>query len=109
MLSAMDLFVLPSTKEGLGLALMEAMACGIGVIGSDVGGIKSLIQDKYNGLLVKPSDSRELSAAMIDLFKDPDKAKMLGQNARMFIQRDFSEDKMLAKTFKVYQECLSVN
>ena len=66
-LSIMDVFVMPSLKEGLGLALMEAMACGLAVIGSDVGGIKSLIQHDYNGLLVEPEDTVALSSAILEI------------------------------------------
>lgn len=105
-LSAIDLFVLPSEKEGLGLALMEAMASGICVIGSDVGGIKSLIQDGYNGLLVKPADSRELSRAIWELLQNDDKANYLGTNARTFISQNFSANKMILETERVYLECL---
>ncbi|PIP20079.1 MAG: hypothetical protein COX40_06695 [Candidatus Omnitrophica bacterium CG23_combo_of_CG06-09_8_20_14_all_40_11] len=105
-LSGMDLFVLPSLKEGLGLALMEAMACGLAVVGSDVGGIRSLIQDKYNGLLVKPADSRGLSYAILELLQNPDKAKSLSSNARIFINQNFSQEKMVLETEKVYLECL---
>jgi len=106
-LSVMDLFVLPSLKEGLGLALMEAMACGIGVIGSDVGGIKSLIKDGDNGLLVKPADSHGLSLAILQLLQNPDRARYLGANARSFINRGFSQEKMISETEKVYLECLN--
>ncbi len=106
-LSTMDLFVLPSLKEGLGLALMEAMACGLSVIGSDVGGIKSLIQDRYNGLLIRPADSRELSNAILELLQNPDKAKFLGANARNFINQNFSKDKMVLETEEVYLQCLN--
>jgi glycosyltransferase involved in cell wall biosynthesis len=107
-LSGMDLFVLPSLKEGLGLALMEAMACGLAVVGSDVGGIRSLIQDKYNGLLVKPADSQGLSHAILELLQNPDKAKYLGSNARIFINQNFSQEKMISETEEVYLECLNV-
>ncbi|MDP3732604.1 MAG: glycosyltransferase family 4 protein, partial [Candidatus Omnitrophota bacterium] len=105
-LSVIDLFVLPSLKEGLGLALMEAMACGLAVVGSDVGGIKSLIQDRYNGLLARPADSRELSSAILELLQNSDKAKYLGNNARIFINQHFSKEQMVLETEKVYLECL---
>ncbi|MCM8780669.1 MAG: glycosyltransferase family 4 protein, partial [Candidatus Omnitrophica bacterium] len=60
-LSVMDIFVMPSLKEGLGLSLMEAMACGLAVVGSDVGGIRELIQHGYNGLLLEPYDTERLA------------------------------------------------
>jgi len=105
-LSAMDLFVMPSLKEGLGLALMEAMASGLAVIGSDVGGIKSLIRDGETGLLVRPADPQGLAAAIIELLNDPAKRKILGESARIFIAESFSQEKMCIATERVYRECL---
>lgn len=106
-LSATDVFVMPSLKEGLGLALMEAMACGLAAVGSNVGGIKSLIQNDYNGLLVEPKDVPGLSAAISALLNDPLKRKRLGDNARDFIAQKFSFSQMLSQTEGVYQECLN--
>ena len=105
-LSIMDLFVLPSLKEGLGLSLMEAMAEGLAVIGSDVGGIRSLIQNGYNGLLVKSADSQGLSSAILELLRDAEKRTFLGNNARNFITENFSQEKMVLQTEEVYSECL---
>ena len=105
-LSTLDLFVMPSLKEGLGLSLMEAMAAGLAVIGSDVGGIRTLIQDGFNGLLVKPADVRQLSHAISKLLKDSEKRGYLGNNARIFISQNFSKNKMVSKTEEVYLECL---
>ena len=106
-LSALDLFVLPSLKEGLGLSLMEAMACSICVIGSNIGGIKTLIRDGYNGILVEPKDVNGLYVAISGLLKDPSKMKALGDNARNFIAGNFSLEQMILQTKGVYQECLS--
>jgi len=106
MLMAMDLFVLPSLKEGLGLSLMEAMALGLPVIGSDVGGIKSLIRHGDNGLLVKPADSRGLSSAIIELLQDLPLAESLGRNARIFIAENFSQETMIEETERFYLGCL---
>jgi glycosyltransferase involved in cell wall biosynthesis len=106
-LSALDLFVLPSLKEGLGLSLMEAMACGICVIGSNIGGIKTLIRDGYNGILVEPKDVHGLYLAISGLLKDPAKMKALGDNAGNFIAGNFSLEQMVSQTEGVYQECLS--
>jgi len=105
-LSAMDVFVLPSLKEGLGLSLMEAMASGLAVIGSDVGGIKTLIRDGHTGLLVKPADSRDLSAKLLELLENDEKRNSLGETAQIFIAENFSADKMAAETLKLYLQCL---
>ncbi len=106
MLSAMDIFVMPSLQEGLGLALMEAMAQGLAVVGSAVGGIKTLIQDKINGLLVGPADVEGLAAAIIGLLEDYDLRRNLGVKARKFITENFSKEQMVDHTEMVYKRCL---
>jgi glycosyltransferase involved in cell wall biosynthesis len=102
----MDVFVMPSLKEGLGLGLMEAMAGAKAVVGSAVGGIKSLIQDRQTGLLVGPRDVEGLSRAILELLNDPAFAAIMGNNARIFIIQNFSLEKMLKETEEVYRECL---
>lgn len=106
-LSAMDIFVMPSLKEGLGLSLMEAMAGGLAVIGSDVGGIRSLIRNGDNGLLVEPADTADLSLKILSLLQNPAQREFLGKNARIFINQNFSKEKMISQTEKVYLECLN--
>jgi glycosyltransferase involved in cell wall biosynthesis len=105
-LSIIDLYVLPSLKEGLGLSLMEAMAAGIPCIGSDVGGIRDLIRSGTNGILVRPADPAGLSAAIQELLSDPARARSMGEQAHMFINRYFSQAEMLQRTEEVYRECV---
>ena len=107
-LSVMDVFVMPSLQEGLGLAIMEAMRAGIPVIGSQVGGIASLIKDGETGLLVRPADSEGLAMAIINILKDRKKARALCDNATKMIVKEFSLERMALDTEKVYQECLSL-
>jgi glycosyltransferase involved in cell wall biosynthesis len=107
-LLAMDIFVMPSLHEGLGLALMEAMAAGVPVIGSCVGGIKTLINDGVTGLLVKPADSPGLAAAIVSMLKNMAWADQLAKNAHYFIRDNFSHDQMIDETERVYRECLKV-
>jgi len=104
MLAAMDVFVMPSLQEGLGLALMEAMAQGLPVVGCAVGGIKTLIQDKRNGLLVAPADSAALAQAIIALLGDALLRRALGAQAREFIIANFSKEEMVDKTEIIYQQ-----
>lgn len=105
-LSAMDVFVMPSLQEGLGLALMEAMAQGLAVVGSRVGGIKTLIQNEVNGLLVEPGDSQGLAKSITGLFKDSQLRHNLGVNGRKFIIENFSQDKMVDATESLYKQYL---
>ncbi|MFH0935507.1 MAG: glycosyltransferase family 4 protein [Candidatus Omnitrophota bacterium] len=105
-LSSMDIFVMPSVKEGLGLALMEAMAAGRAVIASGVGGIKTLIKDGFNGLLVPPKDADGLAAAILRLLGNHEEARRLGENARDFIEKNFPLTRMVSETERVYLECV---
>lgn len=105
-LAAMDVFVMPSLQEGLGLALMEAMAQGLAVVGSKVGGIKTLIQHEVNGLLVEPADSEGLAQAINRLLKDSQLRRNLGVSARKFIIDNFSQEKMVDTTERLYQQFL---
>ena len=107
-LSMIDLYVLPSLKEGLGLSLMEAMAAGIPCIGSDVGGIRNLIRNGINGILVPPADPAGLAVAIQELLSDPRRAKAMGEQAHVFVNRYFSQAEMLLRTEEVYRECLKI-
>jgi len=107
-LPAMDIFVMPSLKEGLGLALMEAMASGLAVVGSNIGGIKTLIKSGVNGLLVEQADVKGISKAILELLENPEKASALGRAARDFISENFSQEEMVLETEKMYLECLNL-
>lgn len=104
-LSVMDVFVMPSLKEGLGLALMDAMAAAKCVVASGVGGINTLIQDGFSGLLVTPKDVGGLSNAILRLLGSPEESRRLGANARDFIEKNFSLTKMARETEEVYLGC----
>jgi len=105
-LSIMDVFVMPSIQEGLGLSIMEAMAEGVPVVASDVGGISNLIEHDTRGLLVKPKDAQGLVLAILVLLKDKKKAEDISLKGRQFIKENFSLDSMLEKTEGVYRECI---
>jgi len=106
-LAAMDLFVMPSLAEGLGLGLMEAMAAGLCVVGTSVGGIKDLIRDGQTGVLVPPKDTAQLERVMLELLQDKQNRDRLGRAAASFIAECFSCEKMVQLTKEVYTECVS--
>jgi glycosyltransferase involved in cell wall biosynthesis len=99
-----DLTVLPTytDAEGFGMVLAEANACGRPVIGTNVGGIPSLIQDQHNGLLVEPGDLRGLVQAISIVLSDGKLAKTLGQNGFEKIRSGFTWDHAVSRTMKVY-------
>ncbi|MFH1414091.1 MAG: glycosyltransferase family 4 protein [Candidatus Omnitrophota bacterium] len=103
-----DIFAMPSLKEGLGLSIMEAMACGLAVVACGVGGITSLINDQVNGLLVEPANVDQLAKALLELLTDPSRAKSLGIAASDFVRKNFSQEKMVELTERVYSGCLNL-
>ncbi len=81
-LAALDLFVFPSREEGLGSVLIDAMAQGLPIVASRVGGIPELIEDGQTGLLVPPGDASALAAALTCLMADAELRARLGAAAR---------------------------
>jgi len=104
MLAAMDIFTIPSHSEGLCRALLEAMAAGLPVIASKVGGMVEVVQHEENGLLIPPRDPEALAQALLRLLADPDWAKTLGQKAQAHVRKYFSLDRMSREINEVYDE-----
>lgn len=105
-LAALDVFVLPSLNEGMGRALIEAMAAGRPVIASRVGGVPALIEERRNGLLVPPADPAALARALRELLERPQWAKELGGQASAAIGARFSQRAMVEAIESVYEEAL---
>jgi glycosyltransferase involved in cell wall biosynthesis len=84
--------VLPSSSEGLGRVLVEAMATGTPVIGSEVGGIPDVIEDQVRGFLVPPDDEHALSEKLGWILKNPDQARAMGRRGRAFAEQFFSKE-----------------
>ena len=88
---AADLFVLPSKREGLPVALLEAMSCGLPCIATRLpGSTDTIIESGVNGLLVPGGDVGALSAAIAGLLRDPELARSMGTAARETIERRFA-------------------
>jgi glycosyltransferase involved in cell wall biosynthesis len=104
LLHAMDIFVLPSYSEGLSLALMEAMAAGLAVVASAVGGNPDLVADAETGLLIPPKDAEALAVAMERLLADPTEAKAMGEKARRRVEENYSLDRLGREINEIYGE-----
>ncbi|MCZ6611680.1 MAG: glycosyltransferase, partial [Planctomycetota bacterium] len=102
---AFDMFVLPSLYEGLPYVLLEAMACGLPIVSTRVGGARFLIQEGYNGYTVPPGDAQALAQAMTSLAADTDLRQRMGHASRQRV-RSFSLQRMVNDTTCVYQELL---
>lgn len=104
-MAALDLFVLPSLIEGLGIVLLEAMAMCKPVIATKVGGPEEVVVHDRVGLLVPPANSKRLAKAMLDLIGDQDKCRRYGENGRQLVQERF-EVNQTVKKFEAVLETL---
>ncbi len=102
-LPAIDIFVAPSTNEGLGIHILEAMACGRPIVASSVGGIFTLVKDGKGGFLVPPRDPEAIAKAVISLIKDPHLRVAMGSYSRAQAESSFSLAKMVEATEAVYR------
>lgn len=80
-ISRSEVFICPSLAEGLGIVFIEGQACGVPVIGTRVGGIPDVIQDGKNGLLIRPKNPEDISAAILKFLKDKDLAGRMSAEA----------------------------
>lgn len=102
-LKTFDLFVLPSRNEGISNTILEAMATGIPVIATAVGGNPELVQDGHTGLLIPPSDCDALTNALnFYIAQRPDMITLYGYNGREKTIRDFSLNRMVKKYEGLY-------
>ena len=106
LLGIMDVFCLTSFKEGLPISLIEAMAAGLPVVGTNVEGIRDVIRPDYNGLLVEPGDVEGLKNTLMDLLKHPDRRERLGRAARQTAEEKYSLDRCVAQYEKLFLSTL---
>jgi len=105
-LSTIDIFVLPSVYEGLGVAILEAMAAGKPVVATRVGGIPELVSDAATGLLVPPMNPQALTEAISKLLSQPGLAQQMGEKGRGRVRKDFTVEQMAKKNEDFYYELL---
>ncbi len=96
-----DIFVLPSLNEGMGRVLVEAMAAGLPIVASRVGGIPDLVKDGENGLLVPPANAGALDRAISDLLSDKARRKRMGETGKRMC-RPYSVEAMVEKIDDLY-------
>ncbi|HXE74170.1 MAG TPA: glycosyltransferase family 4 protein [Candidatus Xenobia bacterium] len=101
---ALDIFVFPSLSEGLGTALLLAMAHGLPVVASARGGIPEAVKHGENGLLVRDPEPELLAGAVASLLGDPARARQLGAAGRRTVVQHFSAEQMVDNTIAVYEQ-----
>ena len=103
-LHALDLFTLPSFEEGFPTSVLEAMASGVPVVATDVGGTGEIIQNESNGLLVPAGDKTALADAIKTLGSSAKLASKLAANARRTINEKFSVQRMVKDYQDLYDQ-----
>ncbi len=98
-----DIFVLPSRVEAFGIVLLEAMACGLPVVASSVGGIPEIVENSENGILVPPNDPVKLSQAIVEIHSDSDLRRKLSANALQTALK-YSWENVADIYLKLYQQ-----
>ncbi len=101
-----DVFVLPSLWEGIPLALLEAMSCGLPCVCTAVGGVPDIIRDGSVGYIVPPDDSDSMSDRIIQLLKDETLRKEMGKRARELIEEKYTIEHMASGILGAYLEVL---
>jgi glycosyltransferase involved in cell wall biosynthesis len=100
------MFVLSSVGEGLSLTLLEAMACGLPVVATRVGGNPEVVVENETGLLVSARSPRELADAILKLIRDPARARLMGVNGRRRVEHEFDMRRVAARYEALYESLL---
>jgi glycosyltransferase involved in cell wall biosynthesis len=103
----MDVFVLPSHREGFPRSPMEASAMGVPCIVTDIRGCREAVEHGRNGLLVPLGNVNALANAILDLLTNPDKARQMGQSGRQMAEEQFDERSIFAKVKAEYARLLA--
>jgi glycosyltransferase involved in cell wall biosynthesis len=105
-LGVADLFLLPSDLESFGLAALEAMACEVPVIGTNVGGMPDVVQHGVDGYLVEPRDVASAGRYAIEILSSPDRGREMGKRAREDARRRFCAEDVIPRYEAYYRRVL---
>ncbi len=94
-LAASDIFYLPSRSEGFSNALIEAMACRLPCVATDVGGNREALEDGTNGFIIPPENPDAAASALCRLLTDPERAREMGARGRSIVERKFTASAMI--------------
>ena len=106
LLSVSDLFLLPSWQESFGLAALEAMACGVPVVASSVGGLPEVVEEGVSGFLRAPEDAHGMAEASIRLLTDPELHARFSKAGLQRVRRHFCSKLVVPQYEAYYQEVL---
>ena len=107
LMKSADLIVMSSVTEGLGSAVLDAMAMGHAVVGTAAGGIPEAVVPGETGELVEPGDAKPLAAAIVKLLKNPDLRRAYGEAGRQRVAEHFGVDRLVEGTLACYRRFAS--
>lgn len=107
LIRSFDVLALTSDREGMPNIVLEAMATGIPVAGTAVGGTVDLVREEETGKLVPPGDASALADALLSILRDREAASRMGEAARRIVRADFAMERMVERTMGLYDELLS--
>jgi N-acetyl-alpha-D-glucosaminyl L-malate synthase BshA len=105
-LSQADLFLLPSDMESFGLAALEAMACEVPVVASNVGGIPEVIEHRVDGYLHEPRDVKEAAGYALEILSRPDRGRAMGQTARINAKKKYCANDVIPLYEDYYRQVI---
>jgi glycosyltransferase involved in cell wall biosynthesis len=106
LLSEVDLVALPSYREGFPRGLLEASACGLPIITTDVAGCRSMVKNGVNGLIIPPRNPQALAQAIIYCAENPDLCSQMGDVGRRLVMDFYSDGVIIRQTVSIYREIL---
>jgi glycosyltransferase involved in cell wall biosynthesis len=106
-LAKADIFVTPSVSEGLGVAVLEAMAMGRPVVATATGGLPEAVLDGETGLLVPPGEPAALAEALVSLLRDPTRARRMGEAGRERALAHFDSRRIVPRILALYEALVS--
>jgi glycosyltransferase involved in cell wall biosynthesis len=106
-LARLDVFVMPSTYEGFGVAALEAQATEVPVVASGVYGIPDVVEDGVTGILVPPRDVHAIAGALISLVRDEERRRSMGRAGRRFVAERYSWEENAAQMETLYRDVLT--
>jgi glycosyltransferase involved in cell wall biosynthesis len=106
-LPTLDLLVHPAAMEGLGVALLQAAACGVPIVAGRAGGIPEVVRHGENGWLVDPADGEDLARRINTLLENPDQAAAFGAAGRRLVEREFSIPAMGRDNLAIYHQAIA--
>jgi len=101
-----DIFLLPSELESFGLSALEAMACGVPVVGSDVGGLPEVVRHAESGYLLPVGDVEGMAARTIEILRDDERRREMGEAARHRVRSLFDAERVVGQYEAVYARVL---